>query len=188
MTTPGSANSNFEQRLLRVEARQQLTELVSRYCTATDDRDYDALSRLFTADARFNSIQGAPAILAYFRKQHATMGPCYHYSHAHHFDFESDHAATGVINSHAEVSYQGQAIWMGLRYLDRYARVDGRWLIQARNNKIRYAMPLADLPKFYAGTLRYRWPGLPPKAADIPDSVDTYRASIAAREPGPAGN
>jgi SnoaL-like protein len=75
VNTPTPGTGDIEQRLLRVEARQQLTELVSRYCVGTDDRDYDALARLFTEDARFNAIQGRAAVLAYFRQQQAKMGP-----------------------------------------------------------------------------------------------------------------
>jgi hypothetical protein len=86
-----------------------------------------------------------------------------------------------VINSHAEISLQGQAIWMGLRYLDRYVRVSGRWYIQARDNKVRYAMPLTDLPGHYTGKLRRRMPGMEPQAGDIPDTIATYLASEASK-------
>lgn len=180
-TSSTNSTGDLEQRLLRVEAWQQLTTLVSRYCTATDDRDYPALEGMFTEDARFNDHQGRAAILAFFRQAHAKMGPCYHYSHAPTIELESNDAATGVINSHAEISFKDGPVWMGLRYIDRYVRIGGRWYIKSRDNKVRYAMSLTDLPAHYTGTLRKRLPGTTPQAGDIPDTVATYLASERAK-------
>jgi hypothetical protein len=175
-----SANSDercFEQRLQRLEARQQLMELVFRYCVATDDRDYAALEGMFTPDATFGKIRGFPAILAFFRERHASFGSTYHYVHAPHFDFQSADAASGVINSHAEIALGGRNVWMAIRYLDRYARIDGRWYFASRAQKLRYAMPFEELPDAYASPLRLRLPGTEPRAADLPETLPTWIAA-----------
>ncbi len=180
MSTP--ANPDFEQRLQRVEARQALIELVSRYCVATDDRDYDALAGMFAPDATFGKIRGFPAILAFFRERHAVFGPTYHYVHAPHFDFESAVAASGVINSHAEIALGGKNVWMAIRYLDRYRRIGGRWLFSSRDQRLRYAMPFEELANAYANPLRKRLPGTAPQAADLPETLPTWIAAQAARK------
>ena len=169
--------TSIELRMRRFEARSQLTELISRYCVALDDRDFVALKRLFAEDAQFNAIRGRDAILNLFRKQTASFGPCYHYAHAHHFDFDSDESAAGTVNGHAEVAFKGETMWMGLRYLDRYACTGGRWYFQSRTLKVRYALPFTEMGTLYGDALRQRWPGAKPRAADIPDTLDTYIAS-----------
>jgi len=173
---------DFEQRLLRVEARQQLTELVSRYCVATDDRDYAAIEGMFTPDASFGTSKGLPAILAFFRERHGVFGPTYHYVHAHHFDFESNDAASGVINSHAEIAIDGRNVWMAIRYLDRYVRRNGRWYFTDRQQKLRYAMPFEELANAYTTPLRKRLPGSAPQAAELPETLPTWITAQASRK------
>ena len=155
MSEQNPAAGDVEQRLLRVEARQMLTELVSRYAVATDDRDYAALEGMFT--------------------------PTYHYVHAHHFDFESNDVAGGVINTHAEIAIDGKNVWMAIRYLDRYVRIDGRWYFTSRQQKLRYAMPFEELAGAYATPLRKRIPGTAPQAAELPESLPTWIAAQKAR-------
>ena len=181
MSEQNPAAGDVEQRLLRVEARQMLTELVSRYCVATDDRDYAALEGMFTADATFGPTRGWPAILAFFRDRHGVFGPTYHYVHAHHFDFDSCDAASGVINTHAEIAIDGKNVWMAIRYLDRYVRIDGRWYFTSRMQKLRYAMPFEELAGAYATPLRKRIPGTAPQAAELPESLPTWIAAQKAR-------
>lgn len=181
-----STASDFEQRLLRLEARQMLTELVSRYAVATDDRDYAAIEGMFTPDATFGAQCGWPAILAFFHDRHGVFGPTYHYVHAHHFDFESNDIARGVINTHAEIAIDGKNVWMAIRYLDRYVHQNDRWYFTDRQQKLRYAMPFEELADAYATPLRKRIPGTAPAAAELPETLPTWIAAMAKRTAGRA--
>lgn len=167
-------------RLRRVEDRLELAELVSRYGVAVDDRDFSRLEAMYVEDSFFNGVTGRKAIMDFYRERGASYGPTYHYPHSWHFDFESDDVATGVVNAHAELSYQGKTLWLGLRYLDRYVREDGRWKFKVRDTKFRYALPFEEMATAYGDSLRKRWPGLENQPVDIPDKVPTYLAYRAA--------
>jgi hypothetical protein len=168
---------DLEQRIRRIEDRQALGELISRYGVAVDDRDFDTVAAMYLPDSEFGGIKGLEAIMSFYRERLGLYGPTYHYAHTHHFDFSSDDEASGVVSAHAEIGLNGEALWLGLRYLDRYARVRGRWHFQARVIKFRYVLPLPELATSYSEPLRNRWPGVAPVLADIPDQVPTYIAS-----------
>ena len=44
--------------VMRIDDRQQLAELISRYGMAVDDRDFDTLASLFALDGEFNQVKG----------------------------------------------------------------------------------------------------------------------------------
>jgi len=162
------------QRLRRVEDRLELGELVSRYGVAVDDRDFDSLKAMYVEESFFNGVHGRDAIMDFYRERGAAYGPTYHYPNSWHFEFESDDAARGVVSAHAELSLQGKTLWLGIRYLDRYAREGGRWRFKARDTKFRYVLPFEEMATAYGETLRKRWPGAEMQAVDIPDMVPTF--------------
>ncbi|MBM3345483.1 MAG: nuclear transport factor 2 family protein [Betaproteobacteria bacterium] len=162
------------RRLQRVEDRQQISELISRYCVSVDDADFDSLAKLFLEDSQFNVHRGRAAIMANYRARTDARGPSYHYAHSHYVDFESETAATGVVNGHVELAEQGKTVLIGLRYMDRYTKSGGRWYFQSRQAKFRYVLPFDEMATSYGDEMRVRWPGRPAKAADLPDKLETY--------------
>lgn len=184
MTTPQLKEPDLfllEARVRRVEDRQELGELISRYGVAVDDRDFECLAGMYVEDSVFYGHKGLDAIMRFYRDRLAIYGPTYHYAHTQHFDFASDDSASGVVSAHAEIGMQGKTIWLGLRYLDRYIRARGKWHFHERDIKLRYALPFLELATSYADPLRKRWPGTEPAPADIPEQIATY---IASRTPG----
>ena len=166
------------RRVRRIEDRQLLMELASRYGMAVDDRDFDTLAALFAPDGAFNDIVGRQAVVDFYRLRTAAFTTSAHYAYTQHVDFESDDRATGVVNGHAELCIDGKTVRISLRYLDRYVRRAQGWQFQSRIVKFRYVLPFDEVAQGIGDPLRVRWPGTEPRAADLPDQLDSYRASL----------
>lgn len=162
------------QLVRRVDDRQQLSELLSRYGMAVDDRDFDTLGRLFAPDGEFHGVKGRQQILDFYRARTATFSTSSHYALTWHFDFESDDHATGVVNAHAELCIGGKTVRLALRYLDRYLRSPRGWVFQQRVLKFRYVLPFDAIADGLDDPWRVRWPGTEPQLADLPDKLQTY--------------
>ena len=171
---------HLTQMIQRVDDRQQLAELISRYGMVVDDRDFDKLGSLFAPDGQFQAVKGRDAVVAFYRYRTSLFTTSYHYAHTWHFDLISNHQASGVVNAHAELCINGQAVHIALRYLDTYTKIDGHWLFQSRALKFRYVLPFEEMATAYGETLRRRWPGAEVQSADIPDTVPTFIAYKAA--------
>ncbi len=158
----------------RVDDRQQLTELLSRYGMAVDDRDFDTIGRLFAPDGEFHGVKGRQQIVDFYRARTSTFSTSSHYALTWHFDFESDDQASGVVNAHAELCIGGKTVRLALRYLDRYVRSPAGWVFQQRLLKFRYVLPLDAVADGLDDPWRVRWPGGVPQLADLPDKLQTY--------------
>ena len=167
----------------RVDDRQQLAELISRYGVAVDDRDFDTLAKLFAPDGEFQHVKGRDDVIAFYKMRTALFSTSTHYAHTWHFEFASDTQASGVVSASAELCIQGQTVRLSLRYLDRYTKTASGWVFQARDIKFRYVLPLDQVAQGLDQPLRVRWPGTEPRQADLPDLLQTYIDSRAAPAP-----
>ena len=171
-------SSTHLQQLLRqvrrVDDRQQLAELLSRYGMAVDDRDFDTIGRLFAPDGEFHGIKGRQQIVDYYRARTSTFTTSSHYALTSHVDFASDDLASGVVNAHAELCIGGKTVRMALRYLDTYLRSAPGWVFQRRLLKFRYVLPFDAVADGLDDPWRVRWPGSAPRLADLPDTLQTY--------------
>ena len=158
----------------RVDDRQQLAELLSRYGMAVDDRDFDAIGRQFAPDGEFHGVKGREQIVDFYRARTSTFSTSAHYALTWHFDFTDDDHASGVVNAHAELCIGGKTVRLALRYLDRYVRSPQGWLFQQRVLKFRYVLPFDAVADSLDDPLRVRWPGTEPQLADLPDKLQTY--------------
>lgn len=179
-------NGDLKRRLRRVEDRIELSDLVARYGVAVDDRDYDGLAGLYARDCVFEHAtgrsEGRDAVIAYYRERGDYFGPTYHIPHSQTVEFQSDDEATGVVAAHAELTIDGRAFVVAIRYSDRYVREDGTWRFRERATRFLYALPLDELPASMDDELRVRWPGTEPKHADLPDSTPSYQSFVAERK------
>lgn len=158
----------------RVDDRQKLAELLSRYGMAVDDRDFDTLSSLFAPDAVFHGIKGRTQIIDFMRGRTSTFSTSSHYALTWHFDFASDDRASGVVNAHAELCIGGKTVRLALRYLDDYVRSADTWVIAQRVLKFRYVLPFDAVADGLDDPMRVRWPGTEAQLADLPDKLQTY--------------
>ena len=177
MASSEASLQELAAQLRRVDNRQQLAELISRYGMAVDDRDFDALGGMFAADGEFHGVHGRQAIIDYYRARTASFSTSSHYAHTWHFEFASDDRATGVVNAHAELCIDGKAVRIALRYLDTYVREGGAWRFLSRQLKFRYVLPFDEVADGIGQPFRVRWPGTAPQAADLPDGLQSYQIS-----------
>ncbi len=116
-------------------AKDQIRDLVLRYCRAVDRRDYAALAELYHDDAvddHGGMFSGsASEFLAWLPSILETMQATAHMVTNHLIEVDGDYAEGEVstIAYHLTKDEQGEdsEIVIGGRYLDRYERRDGQW-------------------------------------------------------------
>lgn len=116
-------------------ARAEIHDLAMAYCRGVDRADEALLASIFTPDSAVVSgvINGtgaefASGICAFVTSQ---LELCFH-SVANEWIEVSGDEAVGELYAIAHMVMGGQDVTTGGRYLDRYVRRDGKWLIQAR--------------------------------------------------------
>ena len=177
-----SSKSSLEERIARLEARNEIRALVARYCFTVDARDIEGIGACFTEDGAMRSLDGVmdasgrDAVISQFHGRFAVLGPSNHFTHDHLIEFDSGDPdrATGIVNSHAEVVRNGEALLASLRYHDEYRREDGRWRFQLRLLSFFYYTKPADYAAVLRDTLRNR-AYAEPREADFPEKLETWQ-------------
>lgn len=152
-----SAIEDLELRVAKLEAQNEISDLVTRYGIACDEHDISHLESLFTEDAVFDSPNGLMAakgraeIIDMFCKVLAIRGPGYHWTHDHiiRFNRGRQDAASGLLLSHAETTPGGVHSLAAMKYDDEYRIEDGSWRFAKRTISFLYYVPVAD----YSGAL-----------------------------------
>lgn len=171
------------RRLERIEARDEIRQLISKYSLALDMRDMDALAGLFVPDVRVGTGKtGREAFRAWIDE---TM--------RRQFDGTSHHVGTtiielagpddavGVVYSKNEHEAGPEWVIMQMMYYDRYRRVDGRWLFARRQPLYWYA---TDLNKPPIGSRKMRWPGREPYEGSFHALFPSWKEYWERGEPG----
>lgn len=130
---------DIEQRLVRLEHREELRELKHRYLMCADRHDVPGVKDCFSPDGAVIEFEGFPrcesrdefaAMVAEFggKPGFFTM----HHGHNPCFEFTSDNEASGkwclffsAIDTNAATITE-----IGGVYHESYTRIDGRWYIQ----------------------------------------------------------
>ena len=124
-------SEDLARRVHALEDRWEISELVAQYGRAVDDRDFDTLGEMYTADAVFDSVGGRTtgrrSVIDYYRARTAAYGATYHYPHSNEIELVDPDRARGVVCAHAELAVGDESVFVALRYLDDYRREDGRW-------------------------------------------------------------
>lgn len=136
-----------------VRDRIEIGDLVVRYATAIDDRDFDLLDRVFTedADCDYSEVGGFRGDRAAFKEWMEGVAPLFH-TWLHHVTNHSvdlaDGAdeATGVSHLFNPTVLAGPGggpgdlgpLFEGGRYHDRYVRTTDGWRIAARREEPLY--------------------------------------------------
>jgi uncharacterized protein (TIGR02246 family) len=131
-----------------VVARESIRDLVARYNAKGDAGRFDEMLALFADDATFEfegeTLQGRPAIRAYFERVARRTGPgrsasfVRHFTATHQIDVLSAHAARGRCY-YAVLTERGLDHWG--RYVDEYRNVEGHWRFQRRKVTLDAAVP-----------------------------------------------
>ena len=166
------------RRLDRIESRDEIRQLISKYSLALDMRDMAAMAGLFVPDVRAGrDRRGREAFRDWLDD---TM--------RRQFDGTSHHVGTtiieltgpdegpdegvGIVYSKNEHETGAEWVIMQMMYYDRYLRVDGRWLFARRQPLYWYA---TDLNKPPVGQRKMRWPGREPYAGNFHDLFPSWK-------------
>ena len=154
--------SALPARLARLEARAEITDLVSRYFHGVDARAYGTVAGLFARDGRIEppsglGATGTAALTAFFETRLVNYELTYHYPHSVLLCLEDDGTATGIVDAHAEHGIDGTCVIAAVRYDDAYVLEDGAWRFARRTLSFRYFLPWDELAThFREGVVRGR--------------------------------
>ena len=169
-------SEDLARRVHALEDRWEISELVAQYGRAVDDRDFDTLGEMYTADAVFDSVGGRAtgrrSVIDYYRARTAAYGATYHYPHSNEIELVDPDRARGVVCAHAELAVGDESVFVALRYLDDYRREDGRWRFHERVVRLLYVLPLSELARGFAERRRVRWPGTEPAEPHLGADLD----------------
>ena len=161
MPQPDSAQAEILARLDRLESRDEIRQLISKYSLALDMRDMDAMVNLFPEDVAVGGGKaGRPALKAWFADtlRNQFDGTSHHVGTTIIEFVDPDHAV-GIVYSKNEHETGPEWVIMQMMYYDRYERISGRWYFRRRQPLYWYA---TDLNKPPIGARKMRWPGREP--------------------------
>ena len=100
-------NSEILNRLERLESKEDIRDLVSKYAEACDQQDLESLEKLFTEDAEFDSpsgmlkSKGRQNIIDMYLEVFKSRGPSFHWTHDVRVQMHSEKKdiANGTIRS-----------------------------------------------------------------------------------------
>ena len=170
-------------RVDQLESYNAITELVSAYAIACDERDLERLGNLFAENAEFDSYNGAmkaigrKAITDVFIETFKNRGPAYHWTHDNliRFDEGDRGKASGLVLSHAETTLDGIVNQAAMKYHDVYCRVDGIWRFAKRTIHYLYYVPVTEFANSLNNTERVYADGIA-GPADYPENLETWQS------------
>lgn len=173
---------SLESRLEWMETRAELTDLVTRYGKAIDERDIVGLADLFTEDGRLYSRDraleaiGRRGILTVYKDVFDRLGPSFHWHHGHLMERDptDSNRVTGELMAHSETFRKGEQYLAALRYTDEYRRIDGEWKFADRELSFLYFASMADYQAILGRERRVLVYG-DERKADWPEGFSTWR-------------
>jgi ketosteroid isomerase-like protein len=166
------SDAALARRLERLEAIDEIRQLVARYALALDMRDLDALCGLFPEDVRVGrGERGREALRRWFDETlRSQFTGTAHVTGNHVIELRGDDRAQGVVYSRNEHETGDEWIAMTMLYVDDYERIGGRWLFRRR-------LPLyaADPRRPPIGANKMRWPGREPYEGGYHEYFPSWR-------------
>jgi uncharacterized protein (TIGR02246 family) len=165
--------ATLEQRIQKLEDRAEIQDLVARYFKVTDDDDEQALADCFARDARFIATgfdggTGRAGVMEFLKSARSTMQQTVHTPNYVHIDFQGLDAAEGTVMAHLEIGIGGTTVYAAVRYLDTYAREDGKWRIATREMGAVHLGSWDLVASSMTDPNNVRWPGADPALSDFP--------------------
>jgi len=179
------ALDDIRARLDRLESRDEIRQLISKYSLALDMRDIDAMANLFVADVKAG--QGKSGRQALRDWLDDTMRRQFDGT-SHHvgttiIEFVDPDNAVGVVYSKNEHETGAEWVIMQMMYYDFYRREGGRWYFRRRQPLYWYA---TDLNRPPVGSRKMRWPGREPYEGAFQSLFPSWR-EFWSRTPGEGG-
>jgi uncharacterized protein (TIGR02246 family) len=163
----------LEDRIQKLEDRAEIQDLVARYFKVTDDDDEPALADCFTRNARFLATgfdggTGREGVVQFLKAARSNMQQTVHTPNYVHINFNGPDEAEGIVMAHLEIGIGGTTVYAAVRYLDGYAREDGRWRISTREMRAAHAGSWDLAASSMTDPNNVRWPGAEPAPSDFP--------------------
>lgn len=179
-----AANLSTEGRVARLEDRAAIQEIAVLYGFIMDERDEEGIRQIFCHDATLRSQDGVfgatgiEEIVTTYLGRFDALGPTNHSTHGHvvRFNDADPDTATGLLSSHAEVTRNGVAMQVALRYKDTYRRVKGQWRFADRLMSYMYYLPVTEYAEGLADRNSVRAYG-DHRPADWPESLYSENGS-----------
>jgi predicted lipid-binding transport protein (Tim44 family) len=122
----------------RLESAEQIRQLVARFAMSYDARDLDTIARLYAPDVR----DGLMATLL----ERMPRGRTFHLTASPYVTFETADIAYGDVVGRSEAEVGDQWMVMGVRYRDRYVRIEGTWFLHSRELERLYSCDVLARP------------------------------------------
>ncbi len=122
----------------RLESAEQIRQLVARFAMAYDARDLDTIAGLYAPDVREALMATLLERMPAGRTFHLTASPV--------VTFESADVAYGDVVGRSEAEVGEKWMVMGVRYGDRYVRIDGTWYLHSRELSRLYSSDVLARP------------------------------------------
>ncbi len=169
-------DDDLARRIDRLEAVEEIRQLVSRYALALDSRDVTTLVSLFVEDVQTGAGgHGRAALAAWFDPILRPYATTFHLIGNHVVDFVDEDHATGVVYCRPEHEVGDLWIVMPMQYWDRYERRDGHWYFLSRRPVVFYAADVLEHP--LRVTDRFHFPDNPMiTRAELPEKWASWRA------------
>jgi ketosteroid isomerase-like protein len=174
---------DLRRRIDRLEATEQIRQLVSRYALALDSRDVEGLVSLFVDDVQAGRDErGREALAAWFDPILRPYRITFHLIGNHIIDFDDDDHARGVVYCRPEHEVGDLWVVMPMQYWDRYERRDGTWYFAQRRPVVFYAADVLEHPLSVEG--RFHFPDNPMiHRADLPEKWESWQRFWADEDP-----
>lgn len=165
--------ATLEDRIRKLEDRAEIQDLVARYFKVTDDDDELALADCFTHDARFvargfDGGSGREKVMSFLKAARSNMQQTVHTPNYVHIGFKGENAAEGTTMAHLEIGMAGTTVYAAVRYLDTFAREEGKWRIASREMRVVHAGSWDLVASSLNDPRNVRWPGTEPAKSDFP--------------------
>lgn len=176
------AQAEILRRLDRIESRDEIRQLISKYSLALDMRDMDAMANLFVPDVAVGRAgSGRQALRDWLDEtMRRQFDGTSHHVGTTIIEFVGPDDAVGVVYSKNEHETGSDWVIMQMMYYDHYRRTEGRWWFQKRQPLYWYA---TDLNRPPIGARKMRWPGREPYEGSFHDLFPTWDAFWARRGP-----
>jgi ketosteroid isomerase-like protein len=138
----------LETELGILKDRAAIQDLRFRYHIAVNEKDLEAIPRLFTEDAEvefegIGSARGQLEIDALYREVVGASPFIKQFIHNHVIDLDGD-SGTGLSYLDARTVANGKSMLVAARFDDEYRRQAGGWMFRALRLKLFFAVPLQD--------------------------------------------
>ena len=142
--------ATIEQRVQQLEDREEIRELIAKYCHGVDGRDEDLFMSIWSEDAKyligaqFGDHIGIDAIREILHGLWGAFTEMHHWATNVVIELDGDTAKARVNADVTGTDTKGRALMFAATYTDELRRIDGRWKFTVRDIDLHYMTPVLE--------------------------------------------